>query len=597
MNRRELLLAQKSLGAREVKNIAKGLPPPYDPNSSLASLASQQSAESLMVNRMRSSIANNQNTYNSPYQYDMEATEGSPLRRSGTRGGMRQQPKRRPGTTTVLATPFSPVNTRVMTASASTSSLSPSMASTSSSSVAFKLDDDESIGDYSPSSSFYSLSPQNQTLVKELSNRSLTAEANLRKMQINVKKSLVGNTGPISTDNERQKNAKLQNRQPPPFKFDDNYFMPKRSIQRPDGATLSDVYNSKREDTWGKIIRAQALEDVRKREQDHKDKLMRNEKFGTLLRKQLEDNRRRFEATAKANDNFANLEEETSRRSDAVQKARREDAIRRHKQFIANALEDIEIKRKKREEEYLEDMKASQFMIQKAQYMIQLEEEKKKERRELETKRHAEAYQENLDSIARKAALKQWNSDEDKRIFAVAEKMHLANETKKQESKDLKTRQATDGPAHKVVHELVQLNRAKEDAYYNRLSSAPNMLNRQLKNSEDSAKARAGATGKYLWSSWETTRMLHEKETQELNAKNEEILRVQKQRNLEAQKEDERKREAKRQAGLMYQRELDAQLNDLRSRSLGTLTKTMSDREIAMNMDLFRKLGINTNNV
>jgi hypothetical protein len=431
-------------------------------------------------------------------------------------------------------------------------------------------------------------------MVKELSNRSLTAEAHLRKMQITVKKSLVGQTGPISQDNERQKNAKLQSRQPAPFKFDDNYFMPKRSIQRPDGATLSDVYSSKREDTWGKIIRAQAVEDVQRKEQAQKDKLLKNEKFGKLLRNQLDDNRRRFEANANANDKFAALEDETSRRSDAIQKARRDDAVRRHKQFIDNALEDIETKRKKREQEYIEDMKASQFMIQKAQYMIQLEEEKKREKKELEAKRQAEAYQENLDSIARKAALKQWNNEENKRIFAVAEKMYQTNENKKQQARDLKTKQATDGPAHKVVHELVTMTRAAQDDYYNRLANAPNTLNNQLKNTEDWSKERAGATGKFLFKSWEETRLCHEKEARELEQKNEGILRVQRQRNIEAAKEDERKREAKRHAGLMYQRELDAQLNDLRARSLGTLTKTMSEREIAMNMDLFRKLNINT---
>ena len=44
----------------------------------------------------------------------------------------------------------------------------------------------------------------------------------------------------------------------------DNYFMPKRSILRADGASLYDVYMSKRGDTWGKIIKAQYLEELGK---------------------------------------------------------------------------------------------------------------------------------------------------------------------------------------------------------------------------------------------------------------------------------------------------------------------------------------------
>lgn len=49
----------------------------------------------------------------------------------------------------------------------------------------------------------------------------------------------------------------------PEIDMNDNYFMPKKKILRPDGATLLDIYESKKGDTWGKIIRAQYLEDVR----------------------------------------------------------------------------------------------------------------------------------------------------------------------------------------------------------------------------------------------------------------------------------------------------------------------------------------------
>ena len=42
---------------------------------------------------------------------------------------------------------------------------------------------------------------------------------------------------------------------------DENYFMPKVRLQRPDGASLIDVYNSKRNDTWSKILKAQLREE------------------------------------------------------------------------------------------------------------------------------------------------------------------------------------------------------------------------------------------------------------------------------------------------------------------------------------------------
>lgn len=49
----------------------------------------------------------------------------------------------------------------------------------------------------------------------------------------------------------------------PNVEITDNFFMPKKQIQRSDGATLSDIYNSKKADSWGKILKAQIAEEVR----------------------------------------------------------------------------------------------------------------------------------------------------------------------------------------------------------------------------------------------------------------------------------------------------------------------------------------------
>jgi hypothetical protein len=45
--------------------------------------------------------------------------------------------------------------------------------------------------------------------------------------------------------------------------FGENRFLPKVKKVRPDGATLTDVYRSKKEDIWGKILHQQILEEVR----------------------------------------------------------------------------------------------------------------------------------------------------------------------------------------------------------------------------------------------------------------------------------------------------------------------------------------------
>ena len=45
--------------------------------------------------------------------------------------------------------------------------------------------------------------------------------------------------------------------------FGDDFFIPKTKLIRPDGASLSDVYESKKNDTWATILKAQVKENVR----------------------------------------------------------------------------------------------------------------------------------------------------------------------------------------------------------------------------------------------------------------------------------------------------------------------------------------------
>jgi hypothetical protein len=124
--------------------------------------------------------------------------------------------------------------------------------------------------------------PMHQTsdeLIKELADRSMTSRGGLRKMQQTINKKMKSN-----------KNGKSS------IKFDDNYFMPKVTIVRPDGATLSSIYQSKREDTWSHILKAQLRDEeegkvVKKIQKDKAD-----EQFGNLLKKQLQDNERRMKA-------------------------------------------------------------------------------------------------------------------------------------------------------------------------------------------------------------------------------------------------------------------------------------------------------------
>lgn len=101
----------------------------------------------------------------------------------------------------------------------------------------------------------------NAELVQDLSHRSVTNKTHLRKLQYSVAKSLVdvqSNSTHSDTQDATTRSA-----------HDENYFMPKRKILRPDGATLLDMYESKKKDMWGQIIKAQYREDVSTPLQSH----------------------------------------------------------------------------------------------------------------------------------------------------------------------------------------------------------------------------------------------------------------------------------------------------------------------------------------
>lgn len=69
---------------------------------------------------------------------------------------------------------------------------------------------------------------------------------------------------------------------------DTDIFLPKVRKLRPDGASLSDVYRSKREDMWGKIVREQYREDEIMNKQKQKQKEIADSTYGTKLKEQID---------------------------------------------------------------------------------------------------------------------------------------------------------------------------------------------------------------------------------------------------------------------------------------------------------------------
>lgn len=91
----------------------------------------------------------------------------------------------------------------------------------------------------------------------------------------------------------------------------ENFFMPKKKILRPDGASLLDVYLSKKDDTWGKIIKAQYLEDEENKLHTRKKKEESNTEYAKRLKQQLDDIQQRKLLDMNENTLFAQLEDAT----------------------------------------------------------------------------------------------------------------------------------------------------------------------------------------------------------------------------------------------------------------------------------------------
>lgn len=87
--------------------------------------------------------------------------------------------------------------------------------------------------------------------------------------------------------------------------------MPKKKILRPDGASLLDVYESKKSDTWGHIIKAQYQEELEQNEIKRRERERANKEYGVRLKEQLDEKERARNLGMKEESNFAALEDAT----------------------------------------------------------------------------------------------------------------------------------------------------------------------------------------------------------------------------------------------------------------------------------------------
>ncbi len=200
-----------------------------------------------------------------------------------------------------------------------------------------------------------------------------------------------------------------------------------------------------------------------------------------------------------------------------------------------------------------------------------MDELKKQKERDAQKAYQEAMYQENLDNIARKQKLKQDSFSEDKKINAEREQQWIRDEQRKINEANFRLQRSTEGPAHLIVQKIVDLKRDKDNEMYQTIFHQENNLNKQLKSSEDFAKARLLANGQSLEEEWQKNTAYKLKKKADDEERNNRILETMRKMLTDQEAEDIRNKEKKRQAAMRYQLELDAQLQDLRQRSIDTL--------------------------
>ena len=199
------------------------------------------------------------------------------------------------------------------------------------------------------------------------------------------------------------------------------------------------------------------------------------------------------------------------------------------------------------------------------------EEEKRRREKEYQKKYQETVFQENLASIERKQKAKSDSHAEDRRIIEERERQLERDRKRHEDEVNFRLQRSTEGPAHFIVQKIVDARKEQDANLYQTISQAPNLLNKQLKASEDAARERNESNGKNLEDEWVRNTEYKRKKKIEDEEKNNRIITTMQQMIRDQELEDIQKREAQRAAQRRYQQELDAQLAELRQRSIDTL--------------------------
>jgi hypothetical protein len=373
---------------------------------------------------------------------------------------------------------------------------------------------------------------------------------------------------------------------------DQNYFMPKVSKLRPDGASLLSIYDSKRQDLWGQIIRAQVVEDEVEKRVKRRQHEVSNSKYSELLTEQVADKEEMLQRQRDYEKKTAGFTpggmfeviDEKQKKRDALAKLGQVE-------YVSNAMHDMALKRTQKDRVLQEELEGAAVLAREAMYQSELEKDKVRRKKQEQIDRTESLFKENCDLIddrTRKKMAKnradiayvkevdaKFAREEAARRADVARRFHKAN---------------SDGPANEMTGLIKRLEQEETEKMFETLRTSENSLNRQLQKSEENAaKAtvfkKTSLLGEYDKVAIKAKKLNDDLEREKEKARND-ILSYQEQYKVDVKKQRQRRVEA----ATKYQSELNSQLDETRLRSLHNLRETMTEKERNFNSDLLQRL-------
>jgi len=307
----------------------------------------------------------------------------------------------------------------------------------------------------------------NDALTKELAQRGLTHQATVRKM----------------TNEALARTAKQD------IRVDDrsDIFLPKVRKVRPDGATLADVYRSKKEDVWGKILREQIAEEERNNIRKRAEKEAADAAYGEKLREQLAIKSHLERTQVFGGDVMANSTGGTWAQFEERNRLREAQRSVKHKQFVENALHDMNVKKKRKEEELQQELESSAYVVRKAQMELEAEKEKARRQKEQQAKEMSRLFEENQAILAKRQREREENHKRDRKyVKELDDKFRIEDERRKAEVDRKAASNSTDRGTFLMAKKIHEEAKRKEQELMETFVKAENSLSRQLKISEES---------------------------------------------------------------------------------------------------------------